>query len=107
MRSRRAALAAAGLAALLVGGALVVPVRAEAPEGSVPARLARFVPVTAVISGIAALARRSGLSAPDRGLPRLLGLSPRTVELTIFLAGWAAFYTWFFRSVGRDDDRSA
>lgn len=74
---------------------------------TVPARLVRFMPVTAVISGIAATARRSGLSAPDRGLPRLLGLSPRTVELAIFLAGWTAFYTWFFRSVGRDDDRSA
>lgn len=69
---------------------------------TLPARLARFVPVTAVISGIAALARRSGLSAPDRGLPRLLGVSPRMVELAIFLSGWAAFYTWFFRSVGRE-----
>lgn len=69
---------------------------------TIPARLARFVPATGAISGIAVLARRCGLSAPDRGLPRLLGVSPRTVELTIFLLGWAAFYTWFFRSVGRE-----
>lgn len=69
---------------------------------TVPARLARFMPVTAAVSGLAALARRSGLSEEGAGLPRLPGLSPRAVELTIFLAGWTAFYTWFFRSVGRD-----
>lgn len=72
-----------------------------------PARLARFMPVTGAISGIAALARRSGLSAHGRGLPRLLGVSPRSVELAIFLLGWTAFYTWFFRSVGRESSASS
>ncbi len=71
---------------------------------TVPARLSRFVPVTAMISGLAALARRSGLSAPGSGLPRLLGVEPRTVELVIFAAGWSAFYAWFFRTVGRETD---
>lgn len=40
VRSPRAALASAGMAALLVGATLVVPVPTEAPEDSVPARLA-------------------------------------------------------------------
>lgn len=76
---------------------------------TIPARLARFIPVTAAVSGIAVLARRSGLSSSGRGLPRLLGLEPRAVELVIFLAGWTAFYVWFFRSVGHEaqDDRGA
>lgn len=104
-----------GLPAMMIGPFTGTPyklyARSAAVQGmplsglavwTVPARLARFMPVTAVISGIAALARRSGLSAPGRGLPRLLGVSPRSVELAIFLLGWTAFYTWFFRSVGRE-----
>lgn len=69
-----------------------------------PARLARFMPVTAMVSALASAARRSGLSAPGAGLPRLLGLESRTVEQAIFLIGWGAFYTWFFRSVGRQPE---
>ena len=31
----------------------------------------------------------------------------RSVELAIFLLGWTAFYTWFFRSVGRESSASS
>ena len=109
-----------GFSALMIGPFTGTPyklyARSAAAQGmslsglvlwTLPARLARFVPVTGAISGIAVLSRRCGLSAPDRGLPRLLGVSPRTVELAIFLLGWTAFYTWFFRSVGRESSASS
>lgn len=69
---------------------------------SVPARMTRFVLVTGAVGGLAALARRVGVSAPGRGLARLPGVTPQVAENVVFFASWAAFYTWFFRSVGRE-----
>lgn len=56
---------------------------------SVPARLPRFVLVTATLGAIAARVRR-----------RYPTVNDSTTRL-IFGAGWAAFYTWFFRKMGR------
>ncbi|KAA9394389.1 hypothetical protein FCK90_07115 [Kocuria coralli] len=69
---------------------------------SVPARMTRFVMVTAAVGGIAAAARRTGLSAPGRGVTRIPGVTPEAAERIVFFTAWAMFYSWFFRSVGRE-----
>lgn len=57
---------------------------------SIPARIPRFLLVAAGTSLAVRLGRKT-----------LRGRRP-AVEKAIFLAGWVAFYTWFFRVVGRD-----
>lgn len=69
---------------------------------SVPARMTRFVMVTGAVGALVAVARRSGITDPGRGLSRLPGMTPERAEKAVFLVGWGAFYTWFFRSVGRE-----
>lgn len=49
---------------------------------SVPARLGRFVAVTAGVAGLGKLADRMGLR--------------RKTKTRLFLGGWTAFYTWYF-----------
>lgn len=61
---------------------------------TVPARIVRFAVVTAGVGALAAAARRAGLS------------TPRTEKLT-HAAGWAAFYTWYFRTMRRRARRAA
>lgn len=57
---------------------------------SVPARIPRFLLIAVGTSLAARLGRKT-----------LRGRRP-AVEKLIFLAGWVGFYTWFFRTVGRD-----
>lgn len=57
---------------------------------SVPARMGRFLVVTAGVAGLGKLADRRGYSATTKNM--------------IFLGGWAAFYTWYFgKGPGRRD----
>ncbi|WP_231559496.1 hypothetical protein [Kocuria sp. ZOR0020] len=103
-----------GLAALMIGPFTGTPyklyARSAGVQGkplvallawSVPARMTRFVLVTGMVGGLASVARRAGVSAPGRGLARIPGVTPQRAERAVFLVGWGAFYTWFFRSVGR------
>lgn len=107
-------LEAHGLAALMIGPFTGTPYKlyarsagvrhmplAEFLAWTVPARMTRFVLVTGMVGGLASVARRTGMSAPGRGPTRIPGLTPESAERLVFLAGWAAFYSWFFRSVGR------
>ncbi|MDO5618151.1 hypothetical protein [Kocuria sp.] len=68
---------------------------------SIPARMTRFVLVTGVVGALAGTARRIGVSGPGRGLARIPGVTAEGAERVVFVASWAAFYAWFFRSVGR------
>lgn len=57
---------------------------------SVPARAPRFLVVTGAVAALSA--------AHARLWPR----APGWARWAIFGLGWSAFYTWYFRTVGRD-----
>lgn len=58
---------------------------------SIPARMIRFVLVSL---GTSTLARFTEKRFPKHS---------KTINRIGFFAGWAAFYTWFFKTVGRED----
>lgn len=104
-----------GLSALMIGPFTGTPyklyARSAGVQGhslgaflawSVPARMTRFVLVTGAVGGMATAARRVGICPPGRGLARLPGMTPKAAENIVFFTSWTAFYTWFFRSVGRE-----
>lgn len=60
---------------------------------SVPARMVRFLAVTGGVAGLGKLAARLGVGTKGKS--------------AIFLAGWAGFYTWYFRfGPGRNNTSS-
>lgn len=84
-----------GWSALVLGPTRGVPYKiyartlahGHAPFGkfmalSVPARMGRFLAVTGGVAGLGKLADRRGYSSKTKSL--------------VFLAGWSAFYAWYF-----------
>jgi hypothetical protein len=102
-----------GFPALMAGPVRGVPyklyARSAAVQGlplggliawTVPARIIRFLAVTAGAGLLARAARRSALNAPGHGAARLFG-SPERAERAAHLLVWAAVYTAYFAKVGR------